>query len=96
MIHHCFHNTKIMKYIIGDLGSSQLTTALVFHEGIEHSTFRHTFVSGTIIGAGFCTIEVVNGELIVNAFGESVSLNITSNPERDAKIIKRAININMG
>ena len=94
-VHHCFHNTKIMKYIIGDLGSSQLTTALVFHEGIEHITFKDVFVPGTIISAGFCSIQIVNGVVDVHAYSESKSLGVVSNPEQDEKIIKRAIQISV-
>ena len=92
----CLYNTKIMKYIIGDLGSSQLTTALVFHEGIEHATFKDVFVPGTITSAGFCIIEVVQGEVVVTTYSESRSLGLKPDHERDAKIIKRAINISVG
>ena len=84
-----------MKYIVGDLGSAQLTTALVFHEGIEHRTFENCFRAGSIVSAGFCKISVIKGEVIVTAYGESVGLGVSSNPEKDAKIIKRAIEINM-
>ena len=92
---HCLYNTKIMKYIIGDLGSSHLTTALVFHEGIEHVTFKDVFVPGTIISAGFCSIQIVNGVVDVHAYSESKSLGVVSNPEQDEKIIKRAIQISV-
>ena len=84
-----------MKYIVGDLGSAQLTTALVFHEGIEHRTFENCFVAGSIVSAGFCKINIIKGEAVVTAYGESMGLGVSSNPERDAKIIKRAIEINM-
>ena len=84
-----------MKYIVGDLGSAQLTTALIFHEGIEHRTFENCFVAGSIVSAGFCKINIIKGETVVTAYGESMSLGVSSNPERDAKIIKRAIQIDI-
>lgn len=92
---HCLYNTKIMKYIVGDLGSTQLTTALVFHEGVEHQTFENCFRAGSIVSAGFCKICIIKGEVVVTAYGESISLGVSSNPERDARIIKRAIQISV-
>ena len=84
-----------MKYIVGDLGSAQLTTALVFHEGIEHRTFENCFRAGSIVSAGFCKIGIIKGEVVVTAYGESMSLGVSSNPEQDEKIIKRAIQISV-
>ena len=52
-------------------------------------------VPGTIISAGFCSIQIVNGVVDVHAYSESKSLGVVSNPEQDAKIIKRAIQIDI-
>lgn len=82
-----------MKYIIGDLGNSELTTALVFHEGVEHTAIAPAFIPGSITSAGFCKINVntKTQEVEVSVYGESTGLGLSPNPERDVKIIKRAI-----
>ena len=80
-----------MKYIVGDMGHLGLTTAILFHEGIEHLAFKERF--GHIHSAGFCKLHFdANGQAVAHAYGESIGLGVVSNPERDEKIIKRLIN----
>lgn len=79
-----------MKYIVGDMGPLELTTAVLFHEGIEHRAFKDQF--SCIHSAGFCKIYTgVGGQTMVRVHGESIGLGVVSNPERDEKIIKRLI-----
>lgn len=79
-----------MKYIVGEMGNTDLLTALIFHEGIEHSAVAPAFNPGTITSAGFVNThrDPVKG-LLIDVYGKSISLNCESNSERDAKIIKR-------
>ena len=52
-----------MKYIVGDVGHLGLTTAILFHEGIEHLAFKERF--GHIHSAGFCKLHFdANGQAV--------------------------------
>ena len=82
-----------MKYIVGEMGNTELLTALIFHEGIEHSAVAPAFNPGSITSAGFCKINVntKTQEVEVSVYDESTGLGLSPNPERDVRIIKRAI-----
>jgi len=63
---------------------------VLFCDGIEHIAEAN---GRNVTSAGRCRITVVDGEIDVHCFGESLSLGIPSDPVRDAAIIKRgAIN----
>lgn len=70
------------KYIIIDR-----VKYVLFAHGIEHIDEAK---GRNVTSAGFCRIGVDNvDKLFVECFGRSESLNIDSNPERDAKVIRK-------
>ena len=70
------------KYLIIDRVKSVL-----FNHGIEHIDEAN---GRNVTSAGFCTIGVnAVGMLFIECYGRSESLNIDSNPERDAMIIRK-------
>lgn len=76
-----------MKYVIVDR-----VLPVIFSQGIEHDRMKHL---GKIESAGFCDISPDPDdkyEVKVSCYGDSFSLGIKSNPEKDAQII--SININ--
>lgn len=90
-----------MKYIIVE---DSCPMSMVFNPVIEHKKAA-TGVCGVsgkkVVGAGFCSIGITVEEsqndfgavfeekLVVSCWGESVSLNIKSRGEEDAKVILR-------
>jgi hypothetical protein len=77
------------KYIVGEVRGTYLDhkCAVVFSEAIGHDEVAKVFIPGTITSAGFCHAT----EEKVWVYGESVSLRIKSNPERDEELVGRAI-----
>jgi hypothetical protein len=77
------------KYIVGDINGTYMshTCAVVFSEAIGHDEVAKVFIPGTIVSAGFCHAT----EEKVWVYGESISLHIKSNPERDETLVGRAI-----
>jgi len=61
--------------------------AIIFPETFQHAEFMK---QGKIVGAGFVSIGVRNGELAVSVYGKSISLNIRSK-EEDLFWIKQAL-----
>lgn len=86
---------KNIKYVIIDE-----TYPIIFSEAHQHSSFRD--ISGNVTSAGFCSFQEVDTPVgsrfcqsrIIQArcYGESVSLNIKSDPEKDAIILTRLFN----
>lgn len=72
------------KYIITENGS-----AILFSEAQSHCDFREF----KPVSAGFVQIYTPKGldEIVVGCYGRSLSLDLPSNPEVDAKLIKRQI-----
>jgi len=62
----------------------EFNSFIFFPETIDHSTFKHL----NPISAGFCYLSG-NGE-VVECFGRSVSLNLSSNPD-DTKWATRQV-----
>lgn len=85
------------KYVVGEVQDRGLPTltAVLVNEVVNHSSLSNIFVPGTITGAGFFTVSVhpssVNPH--VRVYGESVSLGIKCDPERDLKWVKRTLGI---
>lgn len=77
------------KYAVGEVAGSYGSTlcAIVFSEVVTHSDTARVFVPGTIMSAGFFHADQDK----VHVYGDSVSLNVKSNPERDERLIGRAI-----
>ena len=71
-----------LKYVIVDAGFG-CESAIVFPETLTHADVA-AFYSGRVVSAGFCTISPQEG--YVDAYGESISLNIKSR-QQDGDII---------
>jgi len=73
-----------VKYIILEDNSP-----ILFGQTLTHKTVADA-MGQKVNGAGFCSIDKSNitGDISVQVFGESISLNIKSKPE-DSKLIKR-------
>jgi len=74
------------KYIIVEQGN--LKVPFVFSELSQHAEVARG-VGGKVIGAGFCFID----EDKFHCYGESISCNVKSNGEADAKILNRIMGI---
>lgn len=70
-----------MKYIVVKMkGEERL---LPFHTNVQHSDFASHFInSSLVISAGF--IDPIRGQ----CYGDSLSLNICSRPEKDTALLK--------
>jgi hypothetical protein len=67
---------------------SQYKSFVIFPKWIEHSTIKADWEP---ISAGFCTIsQDKDFQTVISCFGESVSLKLKSNPEKDARYITKA------
>lgn len=74
------------KYVI-----TEDRTIIVFPEMIQHKEFA----SFNPISAGFIAFGVNgDGNPTCSCYGESISLGLQSNPERDTKIAKLQLNMN--
>lgn len=74
-----------VKYVI-----TEKQDVIVFSETLEHAQFK----SFNPISAGFISFVVSeNGNPSCSCYGESISLGIKSNPERDTMLAKRRLNI---
>lgn len=76
------------KYLAGEMKADygQFLGAVVFPEYIEHSRVAKLFVDDKPDSGGFMRFNA-DGEPC--AYGESVSLELKSNPERDNKLLQR-------
>jgi len=76
------------KYIIVD--DRGLDLAIIFNPILNHSDFKVMAEGiGTITSAGFCHILIGSDlEPTVRCYGDSVTLKLSSRPERDAQAIK--------
>jgi hypothetical protein len=82
-----------MKYIMDDV------TPIIFcptmnHDNMARRLFgRMEYIKGRVTSAGFLAFRVgEDGNVCVHAYGKSESLGIESQPERDSRIITRALN----
>lgn len=75
------------KYILHRNG-----TPVIFSEVLKHSDVARGLFGSTdnIVGAGFCYIQ----DDKYHCYGESVSLNVKSGEEKDAKILNRFLGCN--
>lgn len=73
-----------MKYVI--VSSMECEVPVLFDPCIKHST-----ICSKAISAGFVDIVPIANGILVNAYGESVSLNTESRGETDAKLICRML-----
>lgn len=73
----------ILKYVIYDF-----VYPVLFPRGINHSDILFNNKKPT--SAGFCKINMIDGELFIRCFGESLSLKLKSHSE-DVDIIKTFI-----
>lgn len=80
-----------MKYVVVDTGLS--IVAVIGPASLNHS---HIAAScGRPISAGFATIGVgPDRKIFIDAFSESHSLNLKSEPVVDRKLIARALGLN--
>ena len=60
---------------------------IVFSELLQHSDFKHF----DPISAGFISFGIKNDEMTCSCYGESISLNLKSNPELDNIIARRQL-----
>lgn len=86
------------KYVVGQIrhqfGSNLAVVIVANHT--THSDVQRAFVEGTIESAGFfyLAVDAETGWLKAVPYGESVSLNVKSKPERDRQLIERALRLN--
>lgn len=82
-----------VKYIVIEGSYREM---FIFGDTRQHAEvwdkFRNN--SNEIVSAGFLNIGIgPDGNATVQAYGESISLNVKSNPERDTKLAKRTLNL---
>ena len=61
----------------------------VFPATVEH--FEMVPRGCRVLSAGFCNMFEYNGKMDVKCFGESTSLRVVANPDRDRGVIRRFI-----
>ena len=78
------------KYITWDNGSYK--TAVIFDEATEHSRMAMDLYihKESLIGAGFCLVEVHNGKML--CYGRSESLKTQCNAD-DTRIVNKVMRI---
>lgn len=62
---------------------------VIFSEANNHSDFKDIGSIGRPTSAGFAELQFNDGVLSVQVWGESVSLNLKSNPAEDCYLIER-------
>lgn len=82
------------KYIVVCLKGISIETPLVFPAFVEHADFmrRLGVERSQVISAGFVRFGVKNGEPIVSAYGESISLRVGSRGS-DSLLLYRTLEI---
>jgi hypothetical protein len=77
--------SKQLKYVIIDS-----KYPILFGDCTSHSDFKHMKVTS----AGFCSIQprIHDSGLLVDCYGKSDSLGISSDPEQDQKAIMYILN----
>jgi len=76
-----------LKYIVIDE-----INPIIFDAVIDHSAMARA-ANGPVTSAGFCYLSGnSDDEVDVHCFGESVTLNIKSNPDADQQLIEKRIN----
>jgi hypothetical protein len=88
-------NTKYIVYQTPN-GNEEM---IIFSATQNHRTIANKFITeingNKIVSAGFISIYPGNDELIINCYGDSISLEVKSRPEKDKKIAKFILNNNM-
>lgn len=76
-----------LKYVVIDNGTP---IPYIFPDIITHSDFTKQ-IKGHVVSAGFCVaLAHPDGHHVIwEAFGKSHSLNISSNPEADSRLINK-------
>ena len=76
-----------LKYIVTNHGP------ILFGEGHSHAEIGHNQI---VLGAGFVNLTAVchndNPQLLVECYGESVSLKLPSRCQQDEEVIDRLLN----
>lgn len=80
------------KYVIGEipLTFGSCLGAVCISEAFSHKDLVQVFVEGSITSAGFFH---VNDDLSVSCYGESVGLNIKSDPDRDRILLAKTLSL---
>lgn len=73
-----------MKYVI--IGNA---FPIIFHEAIEHAAVAGSNIPAT--SAGFVDIEQSDGKIFAKCYGESISLELKSDP-CDSELIETLLN----
>lgn len=60
---------------------------IIFGEIMQHSDFRNFHP----VSAGFISFGIIKGNPTCSCYGESISLNMKSNPEDDTMYAKRQL-----
>lgn len=76
---------EALKYIVTDKGDFAIFSNLSTHSEMARGLY------GKPIGAGFCRIKAYSLDTLVTCFGESVTLNLKSAGEEDARIIRKKL-----
>lgn len=81
------------KYVVGMIRSQYgpHLGVLILPGHVTHSDIKNAFVEGSIESAGFFSLGIKDGVLKARAYGESVSLTVRSQPERDSFLINQAL-----
>lgn len=69
---------------------------IIFGDTRQHSSVAEKFKNeyNEIVSAGFLSFGIgPNGNPTVSAYGESISLNIKSDPERDTKLAQKTLDL---
>jgi hypothetical protein len=81
------------KYVVGEIrdGLFKAEVAICFPDTISHANMARRLFDGSPTSAGFFSID---GN-VVSAYGESTSLGLKSNPEKDVQLIRRSLCIDL-
>jgi len=83
--------TQSTKYIVFDSGLN--AEMIIFGSGLQHvDVAAQMKISDSIISAGFLLIRTnKKGEILVDAYGKSVTLDVKSIAEFDSELAKKVL-----
>lgn len=86
---------KDSKYVVGQVMSTYgpHESVVIIPNHTTHADVRNAFVEGSIVSAGFFHITYVEGRLVARPYGESISLKVKSDPEKDRRLLERALRL---
>ena len=77
------------KYVVFELENG-IEDMIIFSGLVQHDWMARGL--GLIVSAGFISVHTdFGGDQLIECYGESISLNLKSRPEEDAKIAHRVL-----